>query len=194
MRITNNSGTVTADVQCNSLNSYAYGADPDGEIFVRFLDTNGDGTGTTNGTGDYSDIGLGVTDFYIECPTGVEIFISKLVIQLEDAGAFDTSKYGNNIELINGVKIIFSDAESGELEITSSFPIITNVDYAKYDKNLFLSTFGAGNEYLNFTYDFFSLGRPIRLLPSEKWIIRLNDDFSDLISHTFNIQGLRRIL
>ena len=190
-RITNFQGTVTADVQCNSLNTYNYGADPDGELFVRFLDTNGDGTGLTNAIGDYS---LAAQDFYIQCPENTNLFISKLVIQVEDSGTFDSSSYGNGIELTNGIKIIFEDADSGELDLTADFPIITNVDYAKYDKNLFLSTFGTGNEYLNFTYDFFSLGRPIRLLPGEKWIIRLNDDFEALVSHTFNIQGLRRNL
>ena len=57
-------------------------------LLARYLDTNGDGTGTKTAVGEYHDAGDGQEIFYIQPPAGTIYRISRMIPFVEDAGTF----------------------------------------------------------------------------------------------------------
>lgn len=157
----------------------------------RFLDTDGDGTGTKNAIGDYSDTGDGETIFYIAPPENQVYEIARILPSVKDAGSFDSGNYGNGISLSNGVVIRVSDADGVLVDLTDGNPIITNADWATLCYDVDISSFGSGNEYLHARWTFSKAGQPIKLYgdAGHKLEVVLHDDFSDLVSHYFMVQG-----
>ena len=59
----------------------------------RFLDTNGNGTGTKNANGNYS----GAAEiFYIQPPAGSRYQINRLIVEVEDAAGMIATEYGSS--------------------------------------------------------------------------------------------------
>ena len=52
-----------------------------------------------------------------------------------------------------------------------------------------LSSYGSGNNFLTIEWNFEEGGREIQLLPGEKIVIFLSDDFSGLVEQLFKLQG-----
>ena len=77
------------------------------DLFSRYLDTNGDGTGTKNANGDYSSA-EGI--FYL-APGENEVFaLSRMLISAYDTNGMQTQEYGNTAAaLTNGIAIRISD-------------------------------------------------------------------------------------
>ncbi len=69
----------------------------------RFLDTIGNGAGSIDGAVDFSAV---ATEFFI-LPAATQVFdIYELLIYIQDANGLDSGRYGNNINLTNGVIIL----------------------------------------------------------------------------------------
>ncbi len=157
----------------------------------RYLDTNGDGTGTKNAVGDYS---VGTTDFYIEPPGPDKFVLSRLLIQIEDArtGGWDADGYGQISApgLTNGISaLLLSDTGSIACDLTDNTPIKSNVGWGQLCYDTVLHDFGNGNFFLSIRWTLAALGHPIELDPGERFVIRLSDDFTALVAHYFLIQG-----
>jgi len=152
----------------------------------RFLDTNGDGTGTKDAIGDYSSA---AEDFYIQPGANETYEIHRLIVRIADSGAPDAGKYGNNITLTNGISVHLEGGITRDL--TDNMPVLSNGDRSKlcYDVNVI--SWGTGDDYVGVRWTFSKSGAPITLRGSisDKLIVRLNDDFSNLVGHTFMVQG-----
>ena len=76
--------------------------------------------------------------------------------------------------------------------IITAYPVKTNPDWGSYCYDASVSKYGTGIEQLLVRWTFNKLGRPIILDgdKSEEMGLILNDDFSGLEGHYFNMQGL----
>jgi len=154
----------------------------------RYLDTNGDGTGSKEATGNYAG---GEEIFYLQPPAGEVYILERMLVYIEDNGSFDSGKYGNNITLSNGIEI-FVNGDSGVIsDLTDGLPIITNAHWGRQCFDTALSTYGSGNQSLAIRWTFSKAGVPITLRgnQNERLEVVLNDNFSTLHDHAFLIQG-----
>lgn len=157
----------------------------------RILDTNGDGTGTKNAIGNYASA---ATKFYIKPPVNQDYDLYRMIIHIADVGAFDAGKYGNNIELTNGIKVRISNASGVVLDLLDGLTVLTNVDWAGICYDARVSEFGLGDNYLHIRWTFAKSGQPLKINGENgEWLeVLLNDSFVDLVAHYFTAQGVIR--
>jgi len=156
----------------------------------RFLDTNGDGTGTKDAQGNYSG---GATDFFIQPPIGEIYDLDRVIIQIEDSGSLDAGSYGNGISLSNGITVTKQDSAGNVLiDLLDGVNVFTNGDWARYNYDLASTDFGSGANYLHIRWSFNKTGSGIILQNQEKFVITLNDNFSGLNGHYFMMQGNKK--
>lgn len=153
----------------------------------RLLDTTGDGTGTTEATGDYSST---PASFRISDTEGWGI-IHRMIVYIEDGGSFDSGRYGNGLQLTNGVRVYIRDADDEILAELTSFPVTTNGEWQGQCHDYIHSSYGTGNELASIRWTFSKSGQPaeVRFDQGEYLEVYLNDDFSDLVKHRFTVQG-----
>jgi hypothetical protein len=163
-------------------------------IFVRVLDTVGDGSGTENAIGNYSDAGLGETDFLIKPPTGVLFEVSRILFSIRDGVGASAEKYGSTTALTNGVKILIYRGATLMRDLTNGTPIKTNTHFTRYTHDVMLHEWGAGDEVLSVSWSMHGSDEHIHLDGNrdDKLVIRLNDDMSDLVEQYFSVQGIPR--
>ncbi len=156
------------------------------KLIFRYLDTNGDGTGTKNANGDYSGA---ADEFFITADSPCEIH--RMVIEIEDTSGFAAAEYGNlGTNLTNGVKVSVDDHLGNELvDLVDGLNVTTNAEWARLCYDADLKTWGAGNEFLMVRWTFARSGQPITLTDGDKLIVTLNDNLSGLVSHYFMVQG-----
>ena len=153
-----------------------------------FLSSNGLQTGTINAIGNYS---ASPTDFRYTASSRFEIY--SLVINISDASKFNQSFYGGmSAGLTNGIKF-FVDVGGGiELPLLRSevFPVKQNNQWLSIASRAELTSFDGTAQtlsvYLNIVE---SYGRTFPLDSGQKFIARLNDDFTGLTGHTFILRG-----
>lgn len=155
--------------------------------FFRYLDTDGDGTGTSNAIGDYS---VTPTEFFFQYPLAVNVH--KMVIMIESIAGMWAERYGNIMGgLTNGYSILYSDADNVlQTSLNDGIPITNNAEIGRTGFDVDVKTWGAGDEVLLASCDFRTSGAPIRLPANHKLGVVLNDDFSDLKQHFFMMQGI----
>lgn len=157
-----------------------------GRPFFRFLDTLGNGSGIRDAIADFSNV---ATDFFITPPQNQTFSITHLLTQIVDMGNIVAAKYGNINELTNGIKILLLEKTTITRDLTNGLPIKNNEDWARFCFDTTLSNFGGGSENYVDAICRFELSGAI-ILPFESSLaVRLNDDFSGLLSHTFLVQG-----
>ena len=164
----------------------------------RYLDTNGDGTGTKNAIGNYTgeDGTLeipaeGVTSFFIQ-PAPGEIFrIQRMIVNVHDAQKFKPEEYGNLTALTNGIFVRVSN-NGTTLDLTDGVPVKTNGSWGAlcFDAELYSAAAGNG-DYLRVRWTFAASGYPIRLVGdnNDRLEVVLNDNFTGLLDHYFQVQG-----
>ncbi len=157
-----------------------------GIYFSRFLDTNGDGTGTKNAIGDQAGI-----DFFITPDIGTYLDVARLIVQITDVGNMKPANYGNLAELTNGIQLLKIAADGIETDYTDGFVIKTNGQWARYCFDAILSISGGVEQnYVDVRWTFTKGGAELMLLAGDKFIVRLDDNFTGLIGHTFVAQGI----
>jgi len=164
-----------------------------GDFLFRYLDTDGDGTGTKNAVGNYAT----ATDFYIEAPTAVgsTYVIARMLVHIEDCNGLDTGAYGNGITLTNGITVTVKGEDGNTvLDMTDGVPIITNADWGRQCYDTMLSNYGAGNDYISVRWTFSKAGSPLVLNHRHKLCVTLHDNFSGLVDHYFMVQGYKTTL
>ena len=154
----------------------------------RYLDTNGDGTGTTSAIGNYS-VTQGI--FYIQPPSDDVFQINRLIVFVQDTGSFDSGSYGNGITLTNGITVRVQNNQGTFSDLTAGSPIKINPHWKRlcYDANV--SAYGLGDESLGVRWTFSKAGYPIRLDGGsyDRIEVLLDDNFTGLVDHTFLVQG-----
>ena len=153
----------------------------------RLLDTVGDGSGVTNAIGDYSGT---QTSFKITDTTGWGQ-IERILVSYRDSGAFDTELYGNGIALTNGVRCILRNSDDEIIQEYTAYPILSNGDWAAHCYDWAYFEEGTGDNYAAIRWTFSKSGQPVivKFDKGEYFEVLLNDDFSGLIEHRFNVQG-----
>lgn len=161
-------------------------------ILTRFLDTNGDGTGTKNAIGDYS----GGEIFYIQ-PSSTQIFrVARLVVHYEDVAGMVGEEYGNlGSALTNGIIVRVQDDSGTIIDLIDNEPIQTNADWGRFCYDVVVNNFSASgasaNDHALVRWSFFKSESIIRIDGSanERFEIVLSDNFTGLIEQFFLVQG-----
>lgn len=162
--------------------------------FSRYLDTNGDGTGSKNAIGDYSS---SATRFYLRPAAGQIFRVCHLITSLCDVGAFTDGAYGNGITLSNGIFIRMADGDDVvSYDLTDGLPILYSSHWGRYAAKIDTYNYGASNEHLLVDIDLLEhYGTPVRLVGDNGDYLEvvLNDNFSGLVEHYFLGKGYREI-
>ncbi len=155
----------------------------------RYLDTNGDGTGTKSAIGNYAS----PTDFYFEAQRVTELH--RILISVEDTQGMQAEEYGNlGAALSNGYVIEAKDASDNVLQdYCDGVAVTTNANLGRICYDLDLKSWGAGNELLLARFTFTRSGNPVILSAGQKLVVTLNDDFTGLLSHYFMLQGFENV-
>jgi hypothetical protein len=142
---------------------------------------------------DYSDApGIGATDYVIEPPEDEVWDVHRLLVMIEDAGAFDAAKYGNAIDLTNGITLQIENAAGVINQIIPTYhPVKANADWGEWCYDVDVKSWGTGNEVMLVRWTFAKGGTTIKLSGKrgEKLVVTLNDDFTGLVEHHMTVQG-----
>lgn len=153
----------------------------------RYLDTNGDGTGTKNAIGNYAT----ATEFKIVPPSNQIYVLERLIVHVLDGGAFDAEKYGNGVTLTNGIGIWKRNGSGDLTDYCDSVPVVSNADWGRMCYDVTYLDIGTGDKAMNVRWTFSKAGQPVRLdgPNGEYFTAELEDNFSGLTAHYFMIQG-----
>lgn len=158
-------------------------------ILSRYLDTNGDGTGTKNAVGNYSG---GAQSFKLAPPASTIYRVHRLLVTIEDTSGMTPTEYGNlGAVLTNGITVRVHNGTSTVVDLTDGLPVKSNEQWGALCFDAVLRSWGAGNDVLAVRWTFSAAGVPLRLDgdASEVLELVLNDDFTGLVSHYFVAQG-----
>lgn len=158
----------------------------------RYLDTNGDGTGTVNAIGDYS---AAATEFFYAPAAGTYVNLHSIQYYIQDAGDFLPNDYGA-MGLVTG--------------LTNGYDITIKINGTNYNINPNGNIKDNGGLLALSAYSYFtqnSAERQNALISDskiyerfsdkiilngdlgDKVTITLNDSFTALIKHTFRVTG-----
>ena len=164
--------------------------------WVQVLSTNGDGTGTIEMTGDYSST---ATEFSYDSKAVAALsaqtenydLVSRILVFVQDSGAFDAEKYGNNIDLTNGIDIKVVDSEDNLLMQVTPAPIKTSGDWAALCHDVVYQEFGTGDKFLTarWTFSKFASDDGLRLNVGDRLVVTVNDLMTGLVHHRITAQG-----
>jgi len=161
-----------------------------GVPYTKFLTAAGDGTGSDNLNGNYS---AAATDFYFAPGVGFDFDVYSLVIQISDNAAFNQIDYGAiGSGLTNGVAF-FVNGGAGDIPLLSGKIVKQNNDWYRITSNVVLSTFVGTPQTMGVDLQMQQhFGLPLVLPSGTKFIVRLHDDLSGLVYHSFCLRGCLR--
>lgn len=179
-------------------NSGGPGTSGYGEVptpIYRFLDSNGDGTGTKNFIGDYS--GINAISAFIQPPSGEIFRIQRMLVLVGGkASGVKTDSYGSKSALTVGVNVRVQNDSGTVVDLVDGEFIKNNAQWAGvcYDSEIFTSTANTDG-YVKVRWTFERAGYPLRLIGAnnERLEVVLNDDFDGtpdgLTIHRFLVEG-----
>ena len=143
-----------------------------------------------NGNGNYSS---GVSEFaFTNDSTTQTLFISRLNIKIQDNGKFNLNEYGNiGTTLTNGINIYYTGSTGTDRKniIGTTYPIQKNADYFNYTTDINVQSSEISDSLITIGLNFQKNRANIKLGVTDKIVIELNDDLSNLTEHTFQISG-----
>jgi hypothetical protein len=158
-----------------------------GTPLIRYLDTNGNGTGTKTAIGNYS---ITPATFFIQPSAAQNFVITELVFQYSDSGGFPIAGYGSGAILTNGIR--FEAVINGvTFDLLDGLRIKRNDDYFHLITNTKLQLFSGSGGTVNGSFNISDFGVPLKLkgATADKLQIILNDNFSLLVDQTFVVHG-----
>ena len=152
----------------------------------KWLTAVGDGTGTFNLIGDYS---AAPQDFYYLATTKFDI--KSLLICISDNLQFNQVDYGAIPGgLTNGVGFFYKPFDGAEIRLINTVNIKQNFEWQAIVEHVALTQYAGLPQTLQIDLDILDeFGLPLNLRAADKLIVRLNDNFTGLVSHTFGIKG-----
>jgi hypothetical protein len=158
--------------------------------FSRFLDTNGDGTGTKNSAVDHSS-SEGI--YYIQPGTGEIYNLYRMIITIRDAAKLVEGKYGNSLDNTagNGIQVRVQDDDGTIIDLTDGVTIKQNEDWSMFCHDTTVDSSVAGKKTGTARWTFTRGGTFIALdgNKNERLEVVLNDNFSSLTYHYACAQG-----
>jgi len=155
----------------------------------RYLDTNGDGTGTKQAIGNYAGA---AEEFKIMPPDNQIYSLNRMIVLVEDTANMQAEEYGNlGVALTVGIVVQLVRNGTPVVDLTDGFPIKTNAQWARLCYDADIKTWGAGDELLAARWTFGNSGKPFLLRGgfAEELIVTVADNMTGLIDHTFAVQG-----
>ena len=154
------------------------------KAIYQFLDTNGNGLGTTNANGDYGT----PDEFYFLAKGDAELY--RILIHIEDTTGATAADYGNITSgLTNGYEVKVMDGATELANLTGGVAIKTNGDIGRVCFDLSQPVIGAGNSIIQARWTFEKAGYPVFIESGNKLSITFSDDLQGLIAHYFMVQG-----
>jgi len=152
---------------------------PASQIISQYLDTTGDGTGTTN---------MATTaDTYLFAPTR-ECAISRMLIYIEDNAQVVAGNYGGLSALTNGCSVT-QVSGAVTLNLHGQNTVKKNADWARLCYDVSYTTFGSGNDYVQARWTFAKSGLPLLMESGDTLNFVVADDLTSIVSHYAMIQG-----
>lgn len=160
-----------------------------------FLDTVGDGSGTKNAVGDYSN-----QQFKIVPPAPTIYYIRRMIVNIVDTGNMNAGTYGVLSALSNGISINYV-SNGVTYDLTGEVTVKTNGDWGRYCYDVSISDLGAVTNYVTARWTFAkALGGLVEGIETpnaltlygnngDYFYANLNDDFAGITSHYFMVQG-----
>lgn len=173
-------------------------------IFYSHLTVDGSLTDTVAEPADFalnknfSDGGLGVTDYFIQPPAAnMTLVLVRMFPYIRDGSGMAAEDFGNITDgLTNGLKFFMNQDGATEVDMTAGDPIKNNAGLRRHFYDAARSTWSTGDEFMSgrwtFTRD--GNGDPIVLRGSNlaagcRMGVRLHDDLSDLTEFNVKIRG-----
>jgi hypothetical protein len=152
------------------------------------LDTVGDGSGSYEVTGNYASA---AEEFFIAPPANKVYTIERMLVFVQDTGAFDAGDYGNGLALTNGLLLTVERDGVELLDLLGNEPIHNNAEWAAMCYDAQVLTWGTGDEMLVARWTFSKSGKPLTLhgKSSDRLVLTANDDMTGLNAHRFKVQG-----
>ena len=147
----------------------------------------GDGTGVNNAVGNYSSDMFEI--FIANAERAIQI--STIMVGIRDVGNFRQDRYGAMSALTNGIRVkIKDDLGATLLDMTSGIPIRTNGGWQLLAFDASPLPQGGGDGFYAVRWGLSrDTGSDIILEPGHRLSAELNDDFTELVGHTFFIYG-----
>ena len=158
--------------------------------FQFFLSSNGDGTGTINLNGDYS---ASVTLFKYTATSRFDAY--SLLVSVSDTTSFNQTDFGGiPLGLTNGVKLVLI-LQDGITEVplmsTGLVPIKQNYQWYSIFSDVKLTTFVGTPQTLSVLFSLVdTFGKPFCLETGQSIAVKLNDNLTGLVAHTYHLRGI----
>ena len=155
------------------------------KIISQLLDTNGDGTGTTNAKVDGSS-----TPVVFKFAPTRNCRIHRMMVFVEDAGAVVAANYGAVAgPLTNGIIVTHTDDSGTVTNLHGQVAITNNADWARLCYDVTYSGFAAGNDFVHVRWTFDKTGIPLIMESGDTLKVTVRDNLTGLVEHYFHIQG-----
>lgn len=161
----------------------------DGLPVQKFLTTTGISTGNFNHNTNYAAAN---TQIYYLATSRYEV--QSILVNISDGDKFNQTDYGAIIGgLTNGITFqLYNAALNTTFTFFSGFTIKSNVDWHSISfHNQLTSYFGNPQTLAINIHVTDSFGKPLNMQAGDKFIVNLHDDFSGLVSHTFQLRGIQ---
>ncbi len=168
-----------------------FSASPVGEQCLdlfRFLSDDGTSSGVKVATGNYS---VSEEIFYIQPPAGKVYQLTRMIVTMQDT-TMQWGQYGGIGALGTGVVVRVVDDGGTIIDITYGVPVDTNGSWGARCFDAEISAPAAGSTFFHCRWTFALAGQKIRLDGdgnNERLEVVLNDDFSGLLAHGFQVHG-----
>ena len=155
--------------------------------FRFFLTDLGTGLGNNNLIGNYTVS----TEFHYQATHRYEIH--SFIATISDNANFAQTDYGGiSGGLINGLSFWYRAVNGTELRLFTPDAIKQNYDWFSITEHAELTTFSGPSQTLVLDFRVSeSFGVPLTIFPGERIILRLQDNFTGLTRHTFQLRGTR---
>lgn len=169
----------------------AYGevALPNSRPFSRNLTLDGSAGGQASMAFDYSDTGLGETDYFTKPDPNFDLQIEEISLIVSDNGTPGLDEFGNlGSALTNGLR--FFVIQRGT-RIYAQTEIFANQDIVRTEDRLSITQWTGTVRVINYSKQYFSFsdGEPIHDRHNEFFGVTLNDDFSSLVEFSMHVNG-----
>jgi len=185
---------VDEDIADGKENLMAQGL-PVTNILSRYLDTNGDGTGTNEIQGDHSST---EQVYLVMPPRGERYLIRRFVIFIDGSGSLGEDEYANlGAPLTNGLVLrVRRHTESDNIfNLTDDVPIKTNAHWLRHTEHVHRWEAASGADALSAVIDFQEAFHPDGLLldgeKGDALELVAQDDFSgaQIVEHRALVEG-----
>lgn len=167
------------------------------EPIYQFLATTGKGgtTGHSNAVGDYSTAtGTSGESFIIKPPVGEAYHIERMMIHIQDTGAFAAEEYGSlGSALDKGVTLRIATSTGTIHDLTGANPVKANAQWGRHCYDVRVDTWSVGDEFLSARWTFWKNGYPLRLDGDrgEYLEVYLQNSCTGLVAHDFFVGGYK---